>query len=87
MNALSEEPGTWFGLQLAATFQLPPAVFVQVMVAACMEIAVNNAAISLDKRRVIFIRFLLENFYLATFRAGVPPILFVLISATNNSKF
>ena len=25
--------GTWFGLQLAATFQLPPLVLVQVMVA------------------------------------------------------
>ena len=34
MTALSEEPGTWFGLQLAATLQLPPAVFVQLIVAA-----------------------------------------------------
>jgi hypothetical protein len=34
MNASSEEPGTELGFQLAATFQAPPLVLVQVIGAA-----------------------------------------------------
>jgi hypothetical protein len=37
--------GTWFGLQLAATLQLPPAVLIQVMVSAsALKLAVSSNA-------------------------------------------
>ena len=49
MRALSAEPGTWFGLQLLATFQLPPLRFVQEIVAALAEEIKAVASNAADK--------------------------------------
>src|SRR6266536_5027266 len=49
MSTSSDEPGTWWELQLLAVLQLPPAELVQVMVAAdakCAQIAHIAASIA-----------------------------------------
>src|SRR5207247_144781 len=50
----SDEPGTWLGCQLAATSQLPPAVFVQLIVAA--SVTLLNTGINAQKKRVLSTR-------------------------------
>src|ERR1039458_163780 len=45
MNTVSLEPGTWLGFQLAAVFQSPPAVLVQVIAAAAAGVGLMASAV------------------------------------------
>lgn len=57
MKAVSETPGTWFGLQLFVTLQFPPAVLVQVMVAACVTLAMASNTSTMEKQlNLVFIK-------------------------------
>src|SRR5438093_575996 len=54
MNARSAEPGTWLGLQLAGTFQLPPKGLIQTMSVAQAALGgPSRAAIKAVRRKHI----------------------------------
>jgi len=55
MTATSPLPGIWLGFQLFVSLQLPPAVLVQTMFAACAEVAaIMSAAAAKEKIPRVF---------------------------------